>query len=96
MPENPRGPDKLSGCQRSERTTAVRYGSNRQRHRSFRPVKALFDSDTGNPGHGIMHSPAAAEALSKLILGKEHDLDVSPLAPSRFAEGKLLHETAVI
>lgn len=50
----------------------------------------------GFSGHGIMHSPAAAEALSKKILGLDHDLDISPLALTRFAEGKLLHETAVI
>lgn len=51
----------------------------------------------GFSGHGVMHSPATGKALSEIMLdGKASFLDVSCLNFSRFAEGKLLHETAFI
>lgn len=51
----------------------------------------------GFSGHGVMHSPATGRALSEIILdGKAGFLDVSCLNLARFADGKLLHETAFI
>ncbi len=47
----------------------------------------------GFSGHGFQHSPAAGIAAAELIVdGKATTLDVSPLAPTRFREGKLIHE----
>jgi sarcosine oxidase subunit beta len=52
---------------------------------------------TGFSGHGIMHSPAAGLAIAELIVkGRAESVDIAPLSLSRFAEGKLLHEGAVL
>jgi sarcosine oxidase subunit beta len=51
----------------------------------------------GFSGHGVMHSPAAGRALAEVILsGGYQTVDAAPLAASRFAEGRLLKETAVL
>jgi sarcosine oxidase subunit beta len=51
----------------------------------------------GFSGHGIMHSPAAGLALAELIVkGRTESIDIAPLSLRRFAEGKLLHELAVL
>jgi sarcosine oxidase, subunit beta len=51
----------------------------------------------GFSGHGVMHAPATGKILSDLILrGKTDLIDVSLLNLSRFAEGRLIHETAVL
>jgi sarcosine oxidase subunit beta len=51
----------------------------------------------GFSGHGVMHSPATGKILSDLILtGKTDLIDASLLNFSRFAEGRILHETAVL
>ncbi len=51
----------------------------------------------GFSGHGVMHAPATGKILSDLILtGKTDLIDASLLGLSRFAEGKLIHETAVL
>jgi sarcosine oxidase subunit beta len=51
----------------------------------------------GFSGHGVMHSPATGKVLSDLILtGKTDLIDVSLLNFSRFAEGRMIHETAVL
>jgi sarcosine oxidase subunit beta len=51
----------------------------------------------GFSGHGVMHAPATGKILSDLILTGTTDLiDVSLLSLSRFSEGRLLHETAVL
>ena len=43
----------------------------------------------GSSGHGVMHSPALGQLLAEIIVdGKATSLDVSPLRPTRFAEGK--------
>jgi len=51
---------------------------------------------TGFGGHGIMHSPAAGEAIAEIIVDGKSDLDVGALRPSRFAEGDLIVEEMVI
>jgi sarcosine oxidase subunit beta len=51
----------------------------------------------GFSGHGVMHAPATGKILSDLILtGKTDMIDASLLNLSRFAEGRLIHETAVL
>jgi sarcosine oxidase subunit beta len=51
---------------------------------------------TGFGGHGIMHSPAAGEAVAEMIVKGASSLDVNALRPSRFAEGDLVVEEMVI
>lgn len=51
----------------------------------------------GFSGHGVMHAPAAGKILSDLILTGNTDLvDASFLGLSRFAEGRMIEETAVL
>jgi sarcosine oxidase subunit beta len=51
----------------------------------------------GFSGHGVMHAPATGKILSDLILeGKTDLVDVSLLSLSRFAEGRMIEETAVL
>ncbi|HTZ95436.1 MAG TPA: FAD-binding oxidoreductase [Terriglobales bacterium] len=51
----------------------------------------------GFSGHGVMHAPATGKILSDLILtGKTDLIDASLLNLSRFAEGRMIHETAVL
>ena len=42
----------------------------------------------GSSGHGVMHSPALGQLLAEIMSdGAASSLDVTPLRPSRFAEG---------
>lgn len=51
----------------------------------------------GFSGHGVMHAPATGKILSDLILKGSTDLiDANLLGLQRFAEGKLIEETAVL
>ncbi len=51
----------------------------------------------GFSGHGVMHAPATGKILSDLILtGKTDLIDASLLNLSRFSEGRMIHETAVL
>ena len=51
----------------------------------------------GFSGHGVMHAPATGKILSDLILSGKTDLiDASLLNITRFAEGRTIHETAVL
>ena len=51
----------------------------------------------GFSGHGVMHAPATGKILSDLILaGKTELIDASLLSIRRFAEGRMIHETAVL
>src|SRR6266850_867333 len=59
-------------------------------------VKGLFFVN-GFSGHGVMHSPAPGRITADLILQGNSDLiDVAKLSVERFAQGKLLEETAVL
>ena len=59
-------------------------------------VPGLFHC-VGFGGHGVMHSPAAGRAIAELVTsGRSEGLDVHALRPSRFDEGDLLVETAVL
>jgi sarcosine oxidase subunit beta len=51
----------------------------------------------GFSGHGVMHAPATGKILSDLILtGKTDLIDAGLLSLSRFAENRMIHETAVL
>jgi sarcosine oxidase, subunit beta len=51
----------------------------------------------GFSGHGVMHAPATGKILSDLILnGNTELIDASLLNFGRFAEGRMIHETAVL
>jgi sarcosine oxidase subunit beta len=51
----------------------------------------------GFSGHGVMHAPATGKILADLILtGKTELIDASLLNLNRFAENRLIHETAVL
>jgi sarcosine oxidase subunit beta len=48
----------------------------------------------GFSGHGFQHGPAAGMAIAELIWnGKSETIDIAPLAPSRFKEGKAIKES---
>lgn len=50
----------------------------------------------GFSGHGLMHAPAAGEAIAELITGGTTTLDIARLAYDRFASGDLIREHNVI
>jgi sarcosine oxidase, subunit beta len=51
----------------------------------------------GFSGHGVMHAPATGKILSDLILrGQTEIIDPQVLNLARFAEGRMIHETAVL
>ncbi len=61
------------------------------------PGVAGFFLANGFSGHGVMHAPATGKILSDLILtGKCALVDASLLSLARFAEGRMIHESAVL
>lgn len=59
-------------------------------------VQGLFFAN-GFSGHGVMHAPASGCVVAEWILeGRPRTIDATPLAITRFAEGRLIHETAVL
>ncbi len=61
------------------------------------PGMPRFLHSVGFGGHGIMHSMAAARAITELVTqGRSTTLDIHPLRFSRFDEGDLIVETAVL
>jgi len=51
----------------------------------------------GFSGHGVMHAPATGKVIADLILtGKTDVADVHKFRLQRFAEGDLIHETALL
>jgi len=61
------------------------------------PGVAGFFLANGFSGHGVMHAPATGKILADLILtGRCELIDTSLLSLSRFAEGRMIEETAVL
>jgi glycine/D-amino acid oxidase-like deaminating enzyme len=61
------------------------------------PGVAGFFLANGFSGHGVMHAPATGKILADLILtGRCELIDTSLLGLSRFAEGRMIEETAVL
>ncbi len=55
-----------------------------------------FVSAAGFSGHGLMHAPAAGEAIAELIVDGRTTLDIAALSYDRFARGALIREHNVI
>ena len=55
-----------------------------------------FISAAGFSGHGLMHAPAAGEAIAELIVEGKTTLDISALSFDRLARGDLIREHNVI
>ena len=55
-----------------------------------------FLSAAGFSGHGLMHAPAAGEAIAELVVDGKTTLDLSALSHDRFARGALIREHNVI
>src|SRR5439155_24975990 len=82
-----------------KRAWAGLYEMTPDNHPILGPVPEVpgFYLANGFSGHGVMHAPATGKILSDLILhGKTDLVDASSLALSRFAEGRLIEETAVL
>ncbi|HXG32829.1 MAG TPA: FAD-dependent oxidoreductase [Bryobacteraceae bacterium] len=68
-------------------------------HAVLGPVPEVpgFYLANGFSGHGVMHSPATGRIVSDLIVrGKTDLIEADVLSVARFAEGRLLEETAVL
>jgi sarcosine oxidase subunit beta len=68
-------------------------------HAVLGPVTEVpgFFLANGFSGHGVMHSPATGKILADLILnGTSSLIDTRALSVERFAEGRLIEETAVL
>jgi sarcosine oxidase subunit beta len=82
-----------------KRAWAGLYEVSPDHHAIIGPVAAVpgFFLANGFSGHGVMHAPATGKILSDLILRGQTDVvDAHTLRLERFAEGKLIHETAVL
>jgi sarcosine oxidase subunit beta len=61
------------------------------------PAVPGFFCANGFSGHGVMHAPATGKILSDLVLkGTTELIDARLLDLARFAEGRTIHETAVL
>jgi sarcosine oxidase, subunit beta len=75
------------------------YEKTPDQHPILGPVPEVpgFFLANGFSGHGVMHAPATGKILSDLILhGKTDLIDASLLNLERFAEGRMIEETAVL
>ena len=82
-----------------KRAWAGLYEMTPDHHPILGPVSEIegFFLANGFSGHGVMHAPATGKILSDLILtGKSDLVDTSLLGLSRFAEGRMIEETAVL
>jgi sarcosine oxidase subunit beta len=82
-----------------KRAWAGLYEMTPDHHPILGPVPEVpgFYCANGFSGHGVMHAPATGKILSDLVLrGKTDLIDASLLNLQRFAEGREIHETAVL
>ena len=82
-----------------KRSWAGLYEMTPDHHPILGPVPEVpgFFLANGLSGHGVMHAPATGKILSDLILrGKTDLIDASLLNLARFAEGRMIEETAVL
>ena len=81
------------------RAWAGLYEMSPDHHGILGPVHELegFYLANGFSGHGVMHSPATGRVLADLILKGATDItDARAFNLARFAEGRALHETALL
>ena len=82
-----------------KRAWAGLYEMTPDHHAILGPVPEVpgFFLANGFSGHGVMHAPATGKILSDLIVkGATELIDVRKLRLTRFAEGDLIHETALL
>jgi sarcosine oxidase subunit beta len=82
-----------------KRAWAGLYEMTPDHHPILGPVKTVpgLYLANGFSGHGVMHAPATGKILSDLILhGTTSLIDASILSLDRFAEDRMIHETAVL
>jgi sarcosine oxidase subunit beta len=82
-----------------KRAWAGLYEMTPDHHPILGPVQAVpgLYLANGFSGHGVMHAPATGKILSDLILRGTTDLiDANILSFDRFAESRMIHETAVL
>jgi sarcosine oxidase, subunit beta len=82
-----------------KRAWAGLYEMTPDHHAILGPVKQVpgFFLANGFSGHGVMHAPATGKVLADLITtGRTDIIDPHVLRLERFAEGDLIHETAVL
>jgi sarcosine oxidase subunit beta len=82
-----------------KRAWAGLYEMTPDHHPVLGPVPGVpgFFLANGFSGHGVMHAPATGKILADLILhGKCELIDTSLLDLQRFAEGRLIEETAIL
>jgi sarcosine oxidase, subunit beta len=61
------------------------------------PEAERFILCVGFGGHGLMHAPAAGKAVAEIVSrGECSTFDLHPLRPTRFQEGDLIVESAVL
>ena len=74
------------------------YEDTPDKHPILGEVKARpgFVCAAGFSGHGLMHAPAAGEAIAELIVDGRTSLDISRLAFERFERNDLIREHNVI
>ncbi len=82
-----------------KRAWAGMYEMSPDHHAILGPVPDVpgFFLANGFSGHGVMHSPATGKIVSDLVLSGTTDLiDPSLLNLARFAEGRMIEETAIL
>ena len=101
---SPSGSGTGSPCSGRPRSTSTRAGpaciAETPDHHAIvgeTPDVPRFLQCVGFGGHGVMHAPAAGRAIAELVtIGHCETFDLRPLRLSRFAEGDLVVETAVL
>jgi sarcosine oxidase subunit beta len=71
------------------------YAETPDHHAIIGETNSIFIA-AGFGGHGIMHSPAAGRAISCLIAGKEPQVTIHALRPSRFQDSPSIEESFII
>lgn len=93
---------RLPPCEqfRLERGWAGLYDENPLDHNAIigeHPDLRGFYCINGFSGHGFQQAPAAGRGIAELTLhGRYVTLDLTPLSPARFREGKLLVEETIV
>ncbi|HEY7677563.1 MAG TPA: FAD-binding oxidoreductase [Candidatus Methylomirabilis sp.] len=93
---------RLPPCQqfRLERGWAGLYDENPLDHNAIigeHPDLGGFYCINGFSGHGFQQAPAAGQGIAELLLhGRYTTLDLTPLRPSRFREGRPVLEEAIV
>ncbi len=94
-----RVPVLLQGRLDRERCWAGLYEMSPDRHALLGPAPGVegFWLANGSSGHGVMHAPALGQLLAEMILdGAARSMDVHALRPTRFAEGEMNPEVALL